>query len=210
MSEKSTDTEKTLEYEIEALKPRLEGFATKYAPIADAANLSDVAKKALANRRRFAQDALGLKTYYVTKAAEKCANAHDLTFKAERAIASTALNGQRWQRILVSKNADLTFLLGNIIAKIKTVATVVHEPDSIVEPYAGYFEMKCRAALAQFRNALDIVYNGKPSWNVFANVKDTIATAWRELREILETEGVSIPGTVMTWLKESETAAVAA
>ena len=83
-------------------------FANRYAPVVESRRAnSEHAKTALANRRRWAQETLALKAFYLESDAEEIANANDLTFAAEITVAEAVTRGKPWERALCGKNPDL-------------------------------------------------------------------------------------------------------
>lgn len=102
----------------EQLTQELEAFSQIYAPMKSSERLSDVEKEALADRRGWTEKVLRKKGFYVGKTAEKIANSHDLTFRAEIKIAKIAVNGETWERVLVNKNADLCVKIQRVLQKI--------------------------------------------------------------------------------------------
>jgi hypothetical protein len=187
----------------DTLKTALANFAKGYQVVALAKDLTEVARAAVTRRREWAADALTRKGLYMLKGAEKIANAHDVTFRAERRLSRAAVKGAEWEQVMAEKAPDLMFLIQSIISRVKAVEGAIIDPHSAMTPYLGYFEMKLEAAGRMFMSALQKVYNGGPAWKSFQNVREEVSGTWQEIMDLTGEHHV-VSAAAITWAAEEE------
>ena len=162
------------------LDDMLMSFANRYAPVVESRRAnSESAKTALANRRRWAQETLALKAFYTQTDAEEIANANDLTFTAEISVAEAVTRGRPWERTLCGKNPDLWKNCARMRRFLARVDAALTNPEPVVAPWAGYFQMRFVATAKAMYKAMEN-YQAKPK----VKPGTRVASAWEQLKPV--------------------------